>query len=93
MISALAGRTLTGGEPKLMLFAVGDDDQNICLRQRTCAVIARNWHYLDPLRSLCECERIPAQVACEDTSLFCRLRPPSNRCKAPRERARRRHAR
>ena len=33
MISALAGRALTGGEPKLMLFAVGDDDQNICLRQ------------------------------------------------------------
>ena len=29
LISALAGRTLTGGERKLTLFAVGDDDQNI----------------------------------------------------------------
>ena len=29
LISALAGWTLTGGERKLTLFAVGDDDQNI----------------------------------------------------------------
>ncbi len=184
LISALAGRTLTGGERKLTLFAVGDDDQNIYayagasvkylrrfeedykaktvyltrnyrstghiidaanawiaglgermkaehpieidrsrrskpkggdwesrdgvgrgrvqvlrvrgddrsqaiaalseLRRladlasdwdwRTCAVIARNWRYLDPLRSLCEREAIPAQVAREDTSFFWRLR-------------------
>ena len=184
LISALAGRTLTGGERKLTLFAVGDDDQNIYgyagasvkyLRQfeedykaktvyltqnyrstahiidaanswiarirermkaehpieidrsrrrkpkggywesrdavgrgrvqilrvrgddrsqaiaalaelrrlaglasdwdwRRCAVIARNWRYLDPLRSLCEREAIPVQVAREDTSFFWRLR-------------------
>ena len=184
LISALAGRTLTGGERKLTLFAVGDDDQNIYayagasvkylrrfeedykaktvyltqnyrstghiidaanswissarermkaerpieidrsrrrkpeggdwesrdavgrgrvqvlrvrgddrsqaiaalaeLRRladlasdwdwRRCAVIARNWRYLDPLRSLCEREAIPVQVAREDTSFFWRLR-------------------
>ena len=184
LISALAGRTLTGGERKLTLFAVGDDDQNIYayagasvkylrrfeedykakmvyltqnyrstghiiaaanawiasarermkaehpimidrsrrrkpkggdwesrdavgrgrvqvlrvrgddrsqaiaalaeLRRlaelapdwdwRTCAVIARNWRYLDPLRSLCERDAIPVQMAREDTSFFWRLR-------------------
>ena len=184
LISALAGRTLTGGERKLTLFAVGDDDQNIYayagasvkylrrfeedykastvyltqnyrstghiiaaanawiesarermkaehpividrsrrrkpkggdwesrdavgrgrvqilrvrgdgrsqamaalaeLRRladldpdwdwRTSAVIARNWRYLDPLRSLCERDAIPVQMAREDTSFFWRLR-------------------
>ena len=184
LISALAGRTLTGGERKLTLFAVGDDDQNIyfyagasvkylrrfeedykartvyltqnyrstrhiidaanawiasarermkteqpividrsrrrkpkggdwescdavgrgrvqvlCVRGddrsqamaalaelrrlaelypdwdwRTCAVVARNWRYLDPLRSLCERDSIPVQMAREDTSFFWRLR-------------------
>ena len=33
-----------------------------------CAVIARNWRYLDPVRSLCEAEDIPVQMANEDTS-------------------------
>ena len=184
LISALAGRTLTGGERKLTLFAVGDDDQNIYayagasveflrrfeedykaktvyltenyrstghiidaanawiasarermkaehpividrsrrgnpkggdwqsrdavgrgrvqvlrvrgdgrsqaiaalgeLRRlaaldadwdwRKCAVIARRWRELDPLRGLCELEAIPVQVAREDTSFFWRLR-------------------
>ena len=41
---------------------------------RTCAVIARNWRYLDPLRSLCERDAIPVQMAREDTSFFWRLR-------------------
>ena len=41
---------------------------------RTCAVIARNWRYLDPLRSLCERDAIPVQMASEDTSFFWRLR-------------------
>ena len=41
---------------------------------RKCAVIARNWRYLDPLRSLCERDGIPVQMAREDTSFFWRLR-------------------
>ena len=32
-----------------------------------CAVIAREWSYLDPVRSLCEREEIPVQMANEDT--------------------------
>ena len=45
---------------------------------RTCAVIARNWRTLDPLRSLCELEGIPFQVAREDSSYFWRLRETRN---------------
>ena len=41
---------------------------------RTCAVIARNWRYLDPLRSLSKRDAIPVQMAREDTSFFWRLR-------------------
>ena len=32
----------------------------------TCAVIARRWSYLDPVRSLCEKEGIPVQMANEE---------------------------
>ena len=32
----------------------------------TCAVVAREWSYLDPVRSLCELEGIPIQMANED---------------------------
>ena len=32
----------------------------------TCAVVAREWSYLDPVRSLCELEEIPVQMANED---------------------------
>ena len=32
----------------------------------TCAVIAREWSYLDPVRSLCELEDIPVQLASEE---------------------------
>ena len=39
-----------------------------------CAVIAREWSYLDPVRSLCELEGIPAQLANEDFSGFWHLR-------------------
>ncbi len=39
-----------------------------------CAVIAREWSYLDPVRSLCELEGIPAQMANEDFSGFWHLR-------------------
>ena len=41
---------------------------------RRSAVVARNWRVLDPLRSLCELEGIPVQMAREDTSFFGRLR-------------------
>ncbi len=32
----------------------------------TCAVVAREWSYLDPVRSLCELEDIPVQMANEE---------------------------
>ena len=32
----------------------------------TCAVVAREWKYLDPVRSLCEIEGIPVQMANEE---------------------------
>ena len=32
----------------------------------TCAVIAREWSYLDPVRGLCELEDIPVQLASEE---------------------------
>ena len=41
---------------------------------RTAAVIARTWRTLDPLRSLCEHDGIPFQVAREDASFFWHLR-------------------
>ena len=41
---------------------------------RTAAVIARKWRYLEPLRSLCEREGIPCQVAREDLAFFWHLR-------------------
>ena len=39
-----------------------------------CAVIARDWRYLDPVRSLCELEDIPVQMANEDFSGIWHLR-------------------
>ena len=39
-----------------------------------CAVIARQWSFLDPVRSLCELEYIPVQMANEDFSGFWHLR-------------------
>ena len=39
-----------------------------------CAVVARDWSYLDPLRSLCELEGIPIEMANEDFSGFWHLR-------------------
>ena len=41
---------------------------------RQCAVIAREWRFLDPVRSLCELEGIPVQMAGEDMTFFWRLR-------------------
>ena len=40
----------------------------------TCAVIARDWRHLDPVRSLCELEGIPVQRANEEFSGFWHLR-------------------
>ena len=39
-----------------------------------CAVIAREWSYLDPVRSVCELEAIPVQLANEDFSGIWHLR-------------------
>ena len=40
----------------------------------TCAVMAREWSYLDPVRSLCELEGIPVQMANEEFSGVWHLR-------------------
>ena len=40
----------------------------------SCAVVAREWSYLDPVRTLCEVEQIPVQMANEDFSGFWHLR-------------------
>jgi len=39
-----------------------------------CAVVAREWKYLDPVRSLCELEGIPVQMANEEISSIWQLR-------------------
>ncbi len=39
-----------------------------------CAVVAREWSYLDPVRSLCELEGIPVQLASEEFSGIWHLR-------------------
>ena len=39
-----------------------------------CAIIARHWRTLEPVRSLCKLKGIPAQMARDDTSYFWRLR-------------------
>ena len=40
----------------------------------SCAVIARQWSYLDPVRSLCELEGIPVQMGNEEFTGLWRLR-------------------
>ena len=40
----------------------------------TCAVVARAWRYLDPVRTLCALEGIPVQMANEDASAVWHLR-------------------
>ena len=40
----------------------------------SCAVVAREWSYLDPVRSLCELEGIPVQMANEEFSGIWHLR-------------------
>lgn len=43
-------------------------------RWEQCAVIARNWRYLGPVRAYCEWQGIPVQMADEDNIPFWRLR-------------------
>ena len=43
-----------------------------------CAVVARQWSYLDPVRSLCELEGVPVQLANEEASYFWHLRETQN---------------
>ena len=40
----------------------------------SCAVIAREWDFLDPVRTLCDLEDIPVQMANEDLSGVWHLR-------------------
>ena len=40
----------------------------------SCAVVAREWSYLDPVRSLCELQGIPVQMANEELSVVWHLR-------------------
>ena len=39
-----------------------------------CAVIAREWKYLEPVRAFCERNRIPAQMGNEESPTFWRMR-------------------
>ena len=58
--------------------AVGELQRLASLTRRwdwsTCAVVARDWKYLHPVRSLCELSGIPAEMADEDFSGFWHLR-------------------
>ena len=51
-----------------------------------CAVVARDWIYLDPVRSLCEMEDIPIQMANEEFPGFWHLRETQKFLKWLRER-------
>ena len=44
----------------------------------SCAVIAREWKYLDPVRGFCEHEGIPVQLGNEELPNFWRLRETQN---------------
>ena len=52
----------------------------------SCAVIAREWKYLDPVRALCEVEGIPVQTANEEFTGYWRLRETQALVKWLRER-------
>ena len=52
----------------------------------SCAVVAREWSYLDPVRSLCDLEGIPAQMGNEEFSGVWRLRETQAMLKWLRER-------
>ena len=78
------------GRGRVQILPAGDDDQTQALAVigefermadlaadwdwARCAVIARHWRSLDPVRSACELKGIPVQQADEDSSGFWSLR-------------------
>ncbi|MBN8517196.1 MAG: RecQ family ATP-dependent DNA helicase [Candidatus Accumulibacter sp.] len=78
------------GQGRVQILPAGDNDRTQALAVITefermanlapawdwahCAIIARNWRSLDPLRSYCELRGIPVQQADEDSSGFWSLR-------------------
>ena len=51
----------------------------------TCAVVARDWSHLDPVRSLCELENIPVQMANEEFTGVWHLRETSTQSTLERQ--------
>ncbi|MFZ4537078.1 RecQ family ATP-dependent DNA helicase [Propionivibrio sp.] len=78
------------GQGRVQILAAGDNDQTQALAVigefermaqlapdwdwARCAIIARHWRSLDPVRSYCELKGIPVQQADEDSSGFWSLR-------------------
>ena len=69
---------VAGGQLAQAVAAVGELKRLSALdpgwRWEHCAVIARNWADLDPVRSVCEAHGIPAQSGREELSSFWRAR-------------------
>ena len=69
---------VAGGQVAQAVAAVGELKRLAALdsgwQWRRCAVIARNWADLDPVRSVCEMHGIPAQSGREELSSFWRAR-------------------
>lgn len=68
-----------GNDPIQQARAVMAELQDCATRDRNwnwsrCAVIAREWKYLVPVRALCEAQEIPVQMANEDIPNFWHLR-------------------
>lgn len=76
------GRVLVipaGADPLAQAVVVMSELQRLLERAQTpdwagTAVVAREWKYLDPVRSYCELNGIPVQMANEEASYFWRLR-------------------
>ena len=67
------------GNPRLQAMTIMTELQRLAAlapdwNWARCAVIAREWRYLEPVRSYCEREDIPVQMADEDTLPLWRLR-------------------
>ena len=68
-----------GGNPASQTMAVMAELERLAALDRDwdwacCAVIAREWKWLEPVRSYCEWRGIPVQLASEDGAQFWRLR-------------------
>ena len=68
-----------GGDPRVQALAIMTELQRLAAlapdwNWARCAVIAREWSLLQPVRSYCEREGIPVQMADEDTLPLWRLR-------------------